>query len=320
MGTESRHWIGSLRPGDQVDELYAVADKELRERRGGGRFLSLNLCDSSGRLGAMVWENVRELDRLLETGQVARIRGNVQRYNSRLQMIVRSAQAVEQDSFDPGLFVRTSGFDAEELWEQLNQQIRSIEDDHLRQLVFRVVSDPEIEGRFRTAPAARVMHHAYRAGLLEHTVSMVKLGAILADHYELDRDLVLAACVLHDLGKIWEFEDDHSLSYTDDGRLIGHLTMVVLHVERVLAHLPDFPAETRRQLLHALIAHHGEYAYGSPRRPKTPEAVLVHQLDSLDSRMGGVLDAVSSHGDHAGAWTAKCRILERPVYRRRRKS
>ncbi|MCP4902174.1 MAG: HD domain-containing protein [bacterium] len=318
MPTDERRWIGSLRPGDKVEELYAVADKELRQRRGGGRFLSLNLCDSSGRLGAMVWENVGELDRVLEPGRVVLVRGNVQRYNQRLQMIVREAQVVAEEQIDERLFVKSSGFDPEALWDQLISLIENLDDDHLKQLLFRVLADPEVSQRLRLAPAARVMHHAYRAGLLEHTVSMATLASKFAGHYGLDRDIIVAGCVLHDLGKIWEFDNDHSLSYTDDGRLIGHLTIGVLYVERVLADLPSFPAETRRQLLHAMLAHHGEYEFGSPRRPKTPEALLIHLLDNLDSRMAGVLDTIATEGEHGDAWTANCRILGRPIYRRRR--
>jgi 3'-5' exoribonuclease len=144
------------------------------------------------------------------------------------------------------------------------------------------------------------------------------LGSDLAKHYDLDRDIVVAGALLHDLGKIWELEGAGSVSYTDRGRLVGHLVLGVMFLERMLADLPSFPAETRLQLLHVLLAHHGEYEFGSPRRPKTAEALLVHLVDNLDSRMAAVRDSISM--DHASrdAWTPTCRMLERPIYRKQR--
>jgi 3'-5' exoribonuclease len=161
------------------------------------------------------------------------------------------------------------------------------------------------------------MHHAFRSGLLEHTVSMAKAARWLAQHYRIDEDVVIAGALLHDLGKIWELEIDASIEYTDDGRLIGHLPMETLFVDKKINEMESFPPELRRQLLHILLAHHGEYEYGSPRRPKTPEAMLVHMADNLDSKMAGMLEAISAEGADKEAWTPFSRILERHVYRRR---
>jgi 3'-5' exoribonuclease len=207
--------------------------------------------------------------------------------------------------------------DAELLWKQLTTLIEEIENQHLRQLLFRVISEPEVGRRFKVAPAARGMHHAFRSGLLEHTVSMTTMGRRLAEHYSLNADLVAAGCVLHDLGKIWELDISSSIEYTDDGRLLGHLTMEVLHVDRLIAEIGGFPDELRRQLLHILLAHHGHYEYGSPRRPKTPEALVVHIVDLLDSKMAGMLEAINADADPEAAWSPYSRILDRCIYRRR---
>ena len=161
------------------------------------------------------------------------------------------------------------------------------------------------------------MHHAFRSGLLEHTVSVTTAAEMLSGHYGADRDLVVAGALLHDLGKIWELELDHSIEYTDDGRLLGHLPMEVLYVERKIGELEKFPAETRRLLLHILLSHHGEFEYGSPRRPKTPEALLVHMVDNMDSKMAGMWGAITADGSDDEAWTPYSRILGRFVYRRR---
>jgi 3'-5' exoribonuclease len=310
-------WIKDLRPGSEIQETFAVRSKEVRQRRGGGPYLALTLGDRTGDVAALVWENVDRLDRLCEAGQVVRVRGQVQRYNQRLQVVVRGAERVSADAVDLGLYVRSSVIDPELLWQRLMSLIEEVVDPHLKQLLFRVFSDPEVSERFRIAPAARTMHHAFRSGLLEHTVSTTTAAAVLAEHYNIDRDMVIAGALLHDLGKTWELEIGSSITYTDEGRLLGHLTQEVLFVEGKISELTAFPAELRRQLLHVLLSHHGEYEYGSPRRPKTPEALLVHIVDNLDSKMAGMLEAVGSSGDDDDAWSDYSRILERFVYRRR---
>lgn len=313
---ETRTWVRDLRPGDEVDECFAVRARDLRQRRGGGPYLALTLADRSGEVAGLVWENVEQLGSELVLGGVARVRGQVQRYNQRLQLVVRRAEAVPADRVDEADYVRSSSLDPETMWRRLEGHIEEVADPHLRQLLYRVFSDPEVSGRFRTAPAARSMHHAFRSGLLEHTLSVTEVGRALARHYRVDESLVIAGCLLHDLGKIWELSSGSSIEYTDDGRLLGHLPMEVLHVDRRIAELPSFPVETRRQLLHLLLAHHGEYEYGSPRRPKTPEALLVHMVDNLDSKLAGMLEAIASDGGADEAWTGFARILERHVYRR----
>jgi len=313
---DERLWIRDLRPGSEVDEAYAVRTRDLRQRRGGGPFLALTLVDRTGEITGLVWENVDQLAPEFVIGGVTRVRGQVQRYNQRLQLVIRRAEAVASQDVDERDFVRASSHDPAMMWRRLEAFIEEVVDPHLKQLLFRVFSDPEVAARFKVSPAARSMHHAFRSGLLEHTVSVTQVGRDLARSYRLDESLVVAGCLLHDLGKIWELEPGASIEYTDDGRLLGHLPMEVLHVDRRIGELPSFPAETRRQLLHLLLAHHGEYEYGSPRRPKTPEALLVHMVDNLDSKLGGMLEAIAADAGDDEAWTSYTRILDRHVYRR----
>lgn len=315
--TANRTWVSDLRPGTEVDEEFAVRSKELRQRRGGGGYLAVTLGDRTGDVAGLVWENVEDLGRELQVGRVVRLRGQVQRYNQRLQVVVRGARALPPEEVDDAVFVRSSAIDPDILWQRLLALIEGVRLPRLRQLLFRVFSDPEVAERFRITPAARSMHHAFRSGLLEHTVSMATAAKKLAAHYALDEDVVVAGALLHDLGKIWELEMSPSIEYTDDGRLLGHLAQEVLYVERKMSELEDFPRELRRHLLHILLSHHGEYAFGSPRRPKTPEALLVHHVDNLDSKMAGMLEAMGTNGNADDAWSDYSRILERYVYRRR---
>jgi 3'-5' exoribonuclease len=317
MTDEQRVWIKDLRAGSDLEEVYAVRAADVRQRRGGGPYLAATLGDRTGEVTALVWQNVDRFRGVLEPGNVVAIKGQVQRYNQQLQIVVRQAEAVPEASVDEELFLRSSSVDPTLLWKRLIDTIEDIGDPALRQLLLRVFSDPEVEERFRVAPAARSMHHAFRSGLLEHTVSVTEIARLLSGHYDLDTDLVTAGALLHDLGKIWELEIGASIEYTDDGRLIGHLPMETLFVEKKIGELEDFPRETRRQLLHILLSHHGEYGFGSPRRPKTPEALLVHMADNLDSKMAGMIEAIAAEGSDDEAWTPYSRILERHIYRRK---
>jgi len=314
---KQRAWIRDLKPGTDIEDSYVVRSKDVRQRRGGGPYLAATLGDKTGEVSALVWENVEQIGKVLEAGAVVTVKGQVQRYNNRLQVVIRRAAKVPADRVDETLYVRSSAVDVDLLWQRLTTLVEEVENEHLRQLLFRVLSEPEVADRFRVAPAARGMHHAFRSGLLEHTVSMSTMGRQLAKHYSLNADLVVASCVLHDLGKIWELDISSSIEYTDEGRLLGHLTMEVLYVDRVITEMAAFPDEIRRQLLHILLAHHGEYEYGSPRRPKTPEALLVHQMDLLDSKMAGMLEAINADGDSEAAWSPYSKIMDRFIYRRR---
>jgi len=314
---DQRAWIRDLQPGTDIEESFVVRSKDVRQRRGGGPYLAAKLGDKTGEVAALVWENVEQIGKILDIGAVVRIKGQVQRYNNRLQVVIRRAEVVPADQVDDALYVRSSSVDVDLLWQRLTKLIEGVEDQDLRQLLFRVIAEPEVADRLRVAPAARGMHHAFRSGLLEHTVSMSTMGRQLAEHYSLNANLVVAGCVLHDLGKIWELDIGSSIEYTDEGRLLGHLTMEVLFVDRMIGEMGAFPEELRRQLLHILLAHHGEYEYGSPRRPKTPEALLVHMMDLLDSRMAGVLEAINADGDSESAWSPYSRILDRFIYRKR---
>jgi len=317
MNRRQRTWIKDLKAGTEVEEMYSVRTSDVRQGRGGGSYLAATIGDRSGEVTALVWQNVDRLREAFEPGNVVSVIGQVQRYNQQLQVVVRKAESVADEQVNHDDFVRSSAVDPELLWKQLSAFIEKVADENLRQLLFRIFSDPEVERLFKVAPAARSMHHAFRSGLLEHTVSVATAARMLAPHYGADQDLVVAGALLHDLGKVWELELGPSIEYTDDGRLLGHLPMEVLFVERKIRELETFPAETRRLLLHILLAHHGEFEYGSPRRPKTPEALLVHMVDNLDSKMAGMWEAITADGSDDEPWTPYSRILGRFIYRRR---
>jgi len=312
-----RVWIRDLRPGDDLQESFVIKSRDLRQRRGGGQYLAAVIGDRTGEVTALAWERVDRLAEVCEPGEVVRIGGQIQKYQGRTQVIIRRAEKLPSEEIDLRNYVRSAATDAKVLWSTFQDIISEVEEPRLKQLLYRVFSDPEVERGFRSAPAAKTMHHAYRSGLLEHTVSAMQAARPLASHYKLNEDLVLAGVALHDLGKVWELCIGNTIEYTDDGRLLGHLSLEVLHVDRIISEIDGFPSELRKHLLHILLSHHGEYAYGSPRRPKTPEAMLVHLVDNMDSRMAGMFEAINADGDSDEAWSSLSKMLERNIYRRR---
>lgn len=316
--SDDRIWVRDLQPGDDVATSYAVLSKDVRKTRRGDDYLVLTFGDRTGSVDGLAWENVDRFSSSVRVGDVVELTGRVQTYNQRLQIVVRGMEPVPTSEVDEGVFVRASSVPDHILWRRLEDLIHSVRDEHLKQLLFRIFADERVAELFRHAPAARTMHHAYRSGLLEHTVSSAEAAQALATHYDLDEDMVIAGMLLHDLGKVWELAAGPTIEYTDDGRLLGHLTLEVLHVDRVISGLPQFPEETRRQLLHILLAHHGEYEYGSPRRPKTPEAMLVHSVDNLDAKIAGMIEEIDAGGQGGEAWTSYSRLLQRFLYRRSR--
>jgi len=169
---DRRAWIAELQPGTEVEDSYVVRTKDVRQRRGGGAYIAASIGDRSGEVAALVWENVEQLGKVLEVGAVVRLRGQVQRYNGRLQVVIRRASTVPAEEVDETLYVRASSVDADVLWKRLTDLVEGMSDPHLKQLLFRIIGEPEVAERFRVAPAARGMHHAFRSGLLEHTVSI----------------------------------------------------------------------------------------------------------------------------------------------------
>jgi len=204
------------------------------------------------------------------------------------------------------------------MFQRLEEVISSIKNPHLRRLLEQIFSNGEVAGKFKLAPAAKGLHHVYLGGLLEHTLSVVDLCQMACQHYqELNRDLLIAGAVLHDLGKIDELSYSRSFNYTDEGRLLGHILMQCQWVDKEMDKLEDFPPELRLQLLHLLASHHGSYEFGSPRRPKTLEALVLHYLDDMDAKVESMQQSISGHPTLEGNWSPFNKILERYIYRKK---
>lgn len=297
-----------------VDAVYLLEEKDVRTTRNGSPYLSAVLSDSSGRIPGRFWSLPANLANTLVVGQGVRVSGTVTDYKGQLQIKI---EAIQPHLIDTREFLPAASRSQAEMEAELAQYIRSVADPWLRQLLERVfLQDPAFLARFAEAPAAKEYHHACLGGLIEHTLDVAGLVAVVVPRYpRLSRDLLLALALLHDVGKVETYDWQAGLRRSDEGELLEHLYLGTRRVERAIEAIPGFPPELRRRVLHGLLAHHGQESYGSPVRPKTLEAVALHQLDMLDSRIRGFLDHLEQQGESEGAWTGWSKMFEARLYR-----
>jgi 3'-5' exoribonuclease len=309
-------YINELPQSGEITLLAAVAEKEIRPKRSWGSYLSLRLADRTGELDAKVWGNPETVAQAFSSADVVKVRGTVERYNDKPQLIVGRIRRCEAQEYNPADFYPASSLDPEEMFGELQSFVALIRDDSLRQLIDAIVNDPSISDRLRTAPAALKIHHAFRSGLLQHIVSLCSLAVAVTAHYQrLNLDWLIAGAVLHDIGKI----DTLSLNgvrydYTTRGQLIEHVTLGLEILEHHASRLPEFPLELKTILQHLIVSHHGDLDKGALRRPMLPEALALSILDLLDVRMEQVLRTIDSAPD-GDEFTPYVPPLERQLFR-----
>ena len=306
--------VQDLREGDRVEGVFLCRGKTLATTKAGKPFLTLRIGDATGEIEAKVWEEAEAAGRAVRPGDLVRVAGQVTTYNGRLQVTAQSVRAAEAGEADPREFLPASSRDPDEMLSELDAALERIGDPHYRALLHRILGRPGLRDALREAPAAKAMHHAYLGGLLEHTLSLFRLCEAAASHYpEVDRDLLLTGVLLHDLGKVDELSARGGFEYTDAGRLLGHIALGLHRLWEARAGLPDFPEEKALLLEHLLLAHHGREEFGSPVKPMTVEALLLHMLDDLDAKVQAFRGCLEEAGD--APWSAFHRRLERYVFR-----
>ena len=310
--------IEDLAEGLSVEETYLVTEGSLREARNGKSYIAAALADATGSVSARVWDARPEQAGVFRAGSYVRVRGFAETYQGSLQLVVSSFRPVAPGEVEARAFLPATEADPAELERRLAAVSGRVQDQALAGLLQAFFGDGEFMGRFRESPAAVEFHHACLGGLLEHTVAVAESAeATAAARPELDRDLLVAGALLHDVGKVWELSASPAFDYTDDGRLVGHIVMGVLEADRRMAAIEGFPAETRRQLLHLLASHHGQREYGSPVLPVTAEALALHHLDNLDAKVRAAVEAPTPMG---GDWSEFRKMLGVRVYHRKRQS
>lgn len=270
-----------------VTSYFLLSSLSARERKGGGQYLALTLADRSGSLDGRMWEEFAEVLDGCSAGCYVKAQGRVERYNGRFQITLQRMRNAAESEVDPGDFQASTQYNVDDLWQELNGYVDEFQNAHLQALVRSFLSDPELGPAFREAPAAKMLHHAWLGGLLEHVVFLVRLCRRVAPQYpdEVDPDLLVTAAILHDMGKVRELAWKRAFTYTTEGQLLGHITIGIGMVRDRATALPGFPERLRILVEHLILSHHGRFEFGSPKLPMTPEAVVFSALDDLEAKM-----------------------------------
>jgi 3'-5' exoribonuclease len=310
-------FIIEARPGERVTGFFLVRHKQLEpfRDRSKGEFLTLMLGDRTGQLLARVWEGAADLAETFEEGDVVKVAGDVEEYLGRTQIIVNKLRRANEGEYDLADFLPATGKNIDDLWAAVQAAIDGIANPHLAALVRRFYDDPDFRASMAQAPAARRVHHAYLGGLLEHTTEVLSLcNAILHLYPALNADLLRTGALLHDVGKLHEYEWSRDIDYTDEGRLVGHIVIGAEMVSRAMEQLPDFPEELRLRVRHMVASHHGRYEWGSPTRPQTLEAIALHHAEELNAQVNRFQSLLAARREPGQAWTDYDRLLGRQLY------
>jgi 3'-5' exoribonuclease len=307
--------IKDIKPGEEVRSVFFAQRKEIRKTRRGDPYISLELTDRSGSVEGKIWDEVaRYKDSFAEKDFVA-VSGRAGLYQDQLQLEIKTIRKCRDDEVDLDWFLRKSEADLVELEEYLRLRVSEMRNRHLRELLRGLMEDGAFMEKMRKAPAAKSYHHPYQGGLMEHTAAVVRVCERVCDLYPgVDRDLLTAAAILHDIGKVQELECERSISYSDEGRFLGHLVLGDEMVRERIAALPGFPPELAMRLRHAILSHHGELEWGSPKQPMTMEALILHHVDNLDAKVNSFLEVTERRLEPDGRWTDMRNLFKRPLY------
>ena len=312
-------YISELEPNRVVTLTALVHTKDIRQKKTGDPYLSLLLGDRTGDLDAKMWDNVAEVMDTFERDDFVKVKGLLQIFHNRPQLTIHKMRRMADSEVDFTDFFPSSNRNPDEMWAELRAHVAGMSNPHLKGLLDTLLDDPEVSRRFRLAPAAKQIHHAWLGGLIEHVLSLCALARQAAAHYKfIDRDLLLTGVVLHDIGKIHELSYERGFAYTSEGQLLGHLMIALRMVDEKLRSLPDFPPPLRCLVEHMIISHHGQLEFGSPKVPHFPEALLLHYLDDMDSKMECMRNMLAKDRHVDGCFTGYNAALDRVVLKKDR--
>jgi 3'-5' exoribonuclease len=320
MADMPRRAIADMGSADRVEQVFLVSQPRLRTTTRGDYYIAAFLSDRTGRLNGRMWQASEDLYRLLPEEGFAWIKGRTENYQGALQLVIEALRPVDAAEVNLEDFLPRTERRIDEMFNRVKEILATVRNPHLRKLIQAFLNDLDLMRLFCKAPAAIALHHAYLGGLLEHTLSLMELGQrILPQYLELDGDLVLTALFLHDIGKTTELGYDVGFKYTDQGRLLGHITKGAMLIEDKLRQVEisgkeQFPPLLRDHLIHIIVSHHGRYEYGCPVLPATPEAFAVHHLDNLDSKVALTLEEIKKNQGNTH-WTNYVKAIESPVFK-----
>ncbi len=308
--------IGEFEVGDRITGTYAARDKSLASFKSKpGQYLSLTLGDASGEIPARMWDNAEEAAALFGAGDAVTVRGVVEEYRGQKQLVIERLKKAEPEEIARAELMRSTTHDLDDLRARVLEIADSVREPHLSALLEQFFGDEEFVDRFARAPGAKSLHHSYIGGLIEHTVGVVEvLETVARVHPELDRDLLMAGALLHDIGKVTELECSATIEYTDQGRLVGHTVLTDRMVNQAIARIEGFPQELANRLTHLLLSHHGQREYGAPVLPMTAEACALHYADNLDAHVQYFGQVIRDGAAAGNQWSDFQRLFDRYIF------
>jgi 3'-5' exoribonuclease len=308
-------FVTDLGTEQTITTYFLVHEKEIRNTREGKQYLRLELGDRSGTIEARMWDQFEAIAKEFGRDDFVKVQARVEIYRNKPQLSLQQVRRARPEEVDLADFLPHTKEDVGKMWAELLEYANLVEDPWLKKLLNAVISDPAVAVRYKRAPAAKVMHHAYIGGLLEHVVGLCGLAKQVARHYaELRLDLLLTVAILHDVGKLDELCYDRAIGYTTEGQLLGHIVMELETVSKAMDALEGFPANLKTVVQHLLISHHGQYEFGSPKLPMIREAMVFHYLDDMDSKMAAARAALATDSGEA-EWSTYSPALGRKFLR-----
>lgn len=317
----THRFVNELTDHETVDEIYLASNKQFRANRNGSHYLQVQLSDRTGSVTTMLWNANDKIYRSFDNGDFVHVEGAAQLYNGSMQVIANRIVRAESDSVDEADFVTLNQNTIHTLRTRLDEILRGIQDFHLRSLAESFLIDETLMGEFCRAPAGVKIHHAFPGGLLDHVVNLMELVISVAPKYpQINAELLLIGAFLHDIGKTRELQYDRDLTYSDEGQLLGHLVIGVEILDEKIQQSQEFsgepfPNELALRIKHMILSHHGSYSYGSPRLPMTLEAIALHYLDSLDSKIHSFDQLIRDDVNIDSNWTVYHSNIERKLFK-----
>jgi 3'-5' exoribonuclease len=308
-------FIADLTENASFTSTFLVRTKERMLSRNGKPYLSLHLGDKTGTIDTRVWERADELFEGFNEGDVVAVAGKTHVFQNRLQLVVSHLAAVPLSEVTLSDYLPSSNQDLDHLYSELLNVFANLTNPWIRDLALALLTDPEIAERYKICPAAKTVHHAFVGGLLVHSLQLIKLVEVVHPLYPVtDKERLIFGAAFHDFGKIYELSFQNGFGYTDEGRLVGHISIGATLLDRKIRELPGFPDNLAWELKHIILSHHGRLEYGSPKRPHTLEALLVHHLDDMDSKMNSI-ETFMREEKSTARWTSHHRAYDNYYYK-----
>jgi 3'-5' exoribonuclease len=310
-------WVKDIKVGDQFIGFYVARNPRLDPYRdpAKGKYLRLSLSDRTGFIPARIWEDAETAASEILDGKPIKVDALAEQYKDELQIHIRRYRLVTEGEVQRSDLIKSTVRDVETMWVEVQEAIRSVKDTHISALLRYFFDDVDFTASFTEIPAARVIHHSHMSGLLEHCYELLMLAKPLLGLYpEIDRDVLTAGILLHDVGKLDEYDYEYDTIFTDAGKLIGHVVLSERRVSTAIRTIEGFPQSRENEILHLILSHHGRYEWGATRRPKSLEAVALHHLDNLDAQVNRFNQLLETARDLGKTWTDYDRMLGRMLY------